>query len=350
MEIQKQSLLTALSTVRPGLASKDKGGLPQSTAFVFRDGRVQTYNDEVSVSCPVPELEELKGAVPAESLLGLLAKLPEDGELSLAVKEDGGEVLVQCGRIRAGLALQEEITLPLDQVSVGKKPRWQRLPEGFGEALRFTMYSCAKDLSLPILTCVHVRAEGLLEATDNFRVTSHLVPELTLKEDVLIPATSASLTNGQAFGEIFVGANGWVHFRDKETGTIFSCRTMAGEFPDLDKQAVLKVKGDPLTLPVSIGEMLDRVLVFSKRDFFLDERAEVTLTGKRLRIRAEGPDGWVEEEVNLRFKGRPCSFYVHPSFLRDMIPVTRSCIVGKDRLKFEGKNWSHVVALTEEAQ
>ena len=47
MKINRKDLIKVLKKVQPGLASQEI--IEQSGAFVFTDGRVFTYNDEIAV-------------------------------------------------------------------------------------------------------------------------------------------------------------------------------------------------------------------------------------------------------------------------------------------------------------
>ena len=65
MKVNKEKLRQALEIVRPGLANKEV--IEQATSFAFMDGRVVTYNDEISISHPVEGIE-IEGAVKADQL------------------------------------------------------------------------------------------------------------------------------------------------------------------------------------------------------------------------------------------------------------------------------------------
>ena len=71
MKIKRAELLSTLTALRPGLASKEI--IEQSTSFIFSDGRVVTYNDEVAVQHPVDL--DIIGAVQGKELFALLNKL-----------------------------------------------------------------------------------------------------------------------------------------------------------------------------------------------------------------------------------------------------------------------------------
>ena len=74
MRINREELLHQLETVAPGLSQK--AIIEQSNCVVFQDGKVQTFNDEVS--CCTDCCLKITGAVKAKALLELLRKLSED--------------------------------------------------------------------------------------------------------------------------------------------------------------------------------------------------------------------------------------------------------------------------------
>ena len=72
MKINKVELQEALEKVKPGLASREL--IEQSTSFAFMGDRVVTYNDEISISHPVKNLD-VTGAVKAQTLYAFLNKI-----------------------------------------------------------------------------------------------------------------------------------------------------------------------------------------------------------------------------------------------------------------------------------
>ena len=212
--MKKQDLLTALETVKPGLASKEM--IEQSTSFAFMNGQVVTYNDEISLSHPIPDLE-IKGAVQAEELYKLLNRLKED-EIEVEIKKN--ELRLESGNTKAGLTLQQEIKLPLEEI--GETGKWKILPENFLKHVRFAMTCCSRDMSRPVLTCVHISKEGLIEGSDSLRITRcQLEGEMPVKT-FLLPV-SASVEVVKLEPTKVAEGDGWIHFKTDE-GTILSCR------------------------------------------------------------------------------------------------------------------------------
>ena len=336
MQINKKNLQEALEIVRPGLANKEV--IEQSTSFAFINDRVVTYNDEISISHPVKGLE-LEGAVLADRLYAILNKLKQD-EIDLTVHEN--EIHIASGRTRVGLTLQQEIKLPLDN-EIAKRGKWKSLPENFLRFVSFAMSACGKDMSHPILTCIHVNKEGFIEASDNLRIVRCELGEEMPVKTFLLPATSAVNVVKLQPTKVAEGA-GWIHFQT-ETDTIISCRIYEGTFPNIS--SFLKVEGTRVVFPRTTDEVLDRAIIFAKRDHILDESVDVMIENKRLKIHSADVTGWFDEEVNIHHEGETLQFSITPYLLRSILSETLGCTVSKNKLKFEGEGWIYITTLKE---
>jgi hypothetical protein len=343
MQINKKQLQDALTKVKPGLANKEI--VEQSTAFAFTQGRVVTYNDEISISHPIEGME-LEGAIQADNLYKFLSKVPdkEDKEgkpipIEAILKDN--EIVLTFGRAKAGLTLQSEIKLPLNE-DIAQKGKWKTLPHNFPKYLGFAMSSCSKDMSKPVLTCVSVTAGGFLYASDNCRLTKCDLKEEMPTKDFLLPATAALEVVKLNPIKIAEG-KGWVHFKTEED-TIISCRIMEDEdFPAIDKHLI--VKGVQLILPKMLTEVLDRAMVFAKREHTLDESVEVLIEDQKIQLSAKSDSGWFKEDANIRYQGDPISFMITPYLLRGIMAETQACTLSKDKIKFEGDDWQYVTLL-----
>lgn len=334
MKINKAELQTALEIVKPGLANKEI--IEQSTSFAFNAGRVITYNDEIGISHPIKGLD-IQGAVEADKLYSLLSRITMD-EIDIDISET--EVILQAGKGRAGLPLQQEIKLPLEEIKVKKD--WKESPDKFIEALKFVLFCCSSDMSVPVLTCVHITNTGILEACDNFRAIRHHIPKMEITP-FLLPATSAKELIRHKPTYIAI-TEGWVHFKTRE-GTIFSCRVFQEKYMDIT--ILFKVdKKMEIKLPSTLPEILSRAHVFAEQDFLLDEQVHIEIANNKMKVRGEGDRGWWEEETNIRYKESiPLCFSINPSFLQDSINKIKHCFIGKDKMLFEGEDWEHILAL-----
>ncbi len=200
-----------------------------------------------------------------------------------------------------------------------------------------------------MLTCVHVTSTGFIEASDNYRITQcDMRAELQVK-DFLSPATSASQVVKMTPPPIEVAeGKGWIHFKN-ENGTIMSCRIIAETYPNISK--FLKVDGKRLTLPKTIEAVLNRASVFYQRDHDLDEIVYISLKENRLKVQAESRAGetigWFKEEVNIEYEDEPFTFAITPYLLTNILKETGGCIMGENRLRFEGDGWIYITLLRE---
>ncbi len=336
MKISKSELVNALEIVRPGLANKEV--VEQSTSFAFMDGRVVTYNDEISVSHPLPS-SSLEGAVKAEELYQLLNKTKAD---HLQAVITGSELRLRAGKSKAGILLQQEVRLPLTEL--GEKGKWELCPKELKGAMEFAAFSCSSDQSKPILTCVHVSQSGTVESSNNLSITRYQLKKELPIGSFLLPAKSARQLLSHNFKEMAEG-EGWVHFKT-EAGTVFSCRVFDDDYPDVSP--FLAVEGTVIPLPKELKEILDRAQIFSESGTGAEGWVSVRLEDGKISVRGEGEAGWYEEFAQVEYKEDPVNFSVSPSLLKLILIRNPTCILGGNCLKFQGQDWEHVIALYAE--
>jgi DNA polymerase III sliding clamp (beta) subunit (PCNA family) len=335
--MKKEELLKALEIVKPGLTNRDI--IEQSNSFAFVNGRVVTYNDEISLSHPVEGLT-ITGAVKAEELHQLLRKIKKD-EVEIVVTDK--EITLTAGRAKAGLTLQQEIKLPIE--AIGTHGDWQKIPEDFMKALKFAMAACGHDSSQAVLTCVHVNENGFVEGSDNYRVTRYKLAKKLSVGSFLIPATSVKEVIKINPTEIAEG-EGWIHFRTA-SDTILSCRILGDAYPDT--APFLKVKGTEITFPKTIKDILDRAAVFAKQSDAVNEEVAVTLDNKRITLGSQSETGWYNEEANSSYEGEKVEFSIVPYLLRDILDETQVCLYNGSMLKFTGECWEYATAIIEKS-
>ncbi len=338
MKINKAELQAALEKVKPGLSTKEI--ISQATHFAFMGDRVVTYNDEISVSCLVPNLN-LTGAVPANELHNYLGRV-QAAEIEMEITEH--ELQLTAGKSKAGLVLHSEVTLPLEEL--GQQTGWQKIPDGLVDAIAFCRFSCSRDMSRPVLTCIHVSNNGFVQSCDNYRITK--CEFLQTKNPIntfLMPATSAQELIKHDVQNICF-STGWAHFRTVDKAVTFSCRLFDDNYPDTT--AVLSM-GNPveIKLPKKLGEMLQRAEVFAKAEFDAGALVDITLADRKMVVSAENASGWFKEESPVRYTGTPITISVNPAFVQDMLSRTAACSIDNTKMQFVGDGWAHVVSLTE---
>jgi hypothetical protein len=334
MIINKQQLQEALEIVKPGLANKEL--IEQSTSFAFVGGRVVTYNDEISISHPVPGLE-LEGAIEADNLYKFIKRVKGD-EIDLTVT--GKEVLLTSGKAKAGFTLQTEIKLPLKE-EITNKGKLKNLPEKFVKQLNFSMIAFTRGISRGVLICAHVNKEGFIESADGYRLVHCELGEEMPVNTFLIPVNSAAEMLRLNPVQIAEG-KGWMHFKTEE-GTVISCRLFSeDEFPN--SNALISIKGERFVFPETTLEVLQRAMVFSKRDRLLEENVDILIQNNRLTVEAKSDTGWFKEEINFKHP-ETLLFSITPYLLVNILEETKECQMTGDKIKFQGEDWVYVSRL-----
>ena len=335
MKINRAELVEALEIVKPGLALNTN--IDQATSFAFINGKVITYNDEVSISHPIEDIG-IFGAVEASVLYKYLGKLKQE---EIEVKSEEKEIIITAGRSTAGFALQSTLRIPIDIISE-EKSNWETLPGNFCEALEFASGACSKS-SIDEMDSVHVHKSGFVEGTDGFKVAHFMLGQELLVDTFLLPSTSAIKVVRLEPDQIAF-TEGWVHFKC-ESGTEISCRILTEEFPDT--AAILKVEGREIQLPKVFDVAVDRAMVFAKRQNALEEIITIQLDKNRLTLSAKSETSRFEEVLNVRYTDEKIKMFVTPSLLKDILTKTQICEITEDKLIFKGENWIYITMLRE---
>jgi hypothetical protein len=329
----REELLSKLELVQPGLATRET--IEQSGCFVFRDGCVHTYNEEIAcrMLCDI----DLVGAVSAQPLLDILRKLTEETiEIGVDASKEG-YLIIRGKRKEAGIVCESVVNLPIE--SVEKPEKWRPLPASFLEAINLVQHCASSDDSKFKLTCIHVHPK-YLESCDNVQAmrvrldTGFSKPVLmrrdSVKHLVLLGVVSVSETDS------------WVHFQTT-SGLIFSCRRFVEDFYPLDK--VFGVTGAKVVLPKGLSEASEKAAIFT-RDDVGDKNMSVSLKRGHVRIEGTGAMGYYTERRKLKYSGPEMSFNIAPAMLTDISTKYREAEVATDKLIVRGGKWIYVSVLS----
>jgi len=337
MLVNKSNLQEALGIVKPGLAKKEV--LEQSTSFAFLKNRVIAFNEDFCISHPVKGIR-LKGAVETDKLYQLLAKIKQE-EIDFEVESTDGAgennlLIIKAGKIRAGLSLHSVVKLPLEE-EIMDRGDWNPLPELFLKLLSVCIPLSATKMSDPILTCIHVNKEGIIESSNNHCLMRCELSEQMPINTFLLPRESARLLITNNPTSISEG-KGWVHFKNDQ-GTVFSSRVFEGKFPDTT-MFFTGTNGIKLIFPRKILDMINRGEVFNS------ESIELSIKNKILTLKAKTEIGWFQEKSNIPYEGT-FSFSITPQLLKNILTETRHGQHTKNTLIFTGENWKYVTTFIQ---
>ena len=337
MKLERKKLLDVLKVVKLGLAKEDLVG--QSSSFVFTGETVHTFSDEIMISHPLET--EFTGAVEGKELHDILSKMKEE---QVNVEVVDGELLIKGKKRKAGIRMYEASDLPENMADSVSKLKWKKLPANFIEQAKRAMFCVSKSSALLTLTCIHCK-DDIVESCDNMRML-RCEMKGSLDDELLIP--------GNVVGELIKIApkdlkeyalkKNWIHFKLPD-GAIFSSRLIDGNFPDLDR-ILEDDKGKTVSFPKELKSILDKAAVFtSSQEGESGELVEISFDKDSFTLKGEGNTGWYEEEGEVEYKGKLFSFHVNINFLKEIAGSMDKAIVGKDKLRLEGKGFTHVVVL-----
>lgn len=329
--MKTQELLEALTTVKPGLSNKEI--IEQSTNFAFFGDKIVTYNDEISISYPMPDLG-IEGSVKAEELYKFLNKVKAE-EIDITQKED--KIYLKAGRSKVTLTTKE---IKLDLSEVQGKRKWKKIPEDLMSAVEFVAFAASKDSSIPILSCAHVK-DGYVEATDRYRIVKH---DTTENSEFFLPLDVLPVLKKVQPTKICI-QDQWIHFKN-EQNVVVSTRTITGDYPDTSEFFIKE--GKELVLPKKTKEIVDRACVFPMAEFEYDKQLTVIIDTKgKLTIKAESEYAKFEESTKMSYKDAKIKFKIVATAFQEILEKDDfTLLFGEDKLQFEGPDWSYVTPIT----
>jgi len=340
MKIAGDILRKRLMEVTPGLDDKDR--VEQSSKFAFRDGRVVTFNEEITCSAESPFGDEVEGAVSSRPLLELLGRLKEGGKVIVTTPESGKQLDIQIGKKeRVRLSMDAEILLPLDAIETPDEDDWRKLPDGFMEALGVVLKSVSKDDANFQLSCVHFHPE-FLEACDNYQLLRWAM-DAGVSDSCLVRGRSLSKLLQSDVTDI-AESPAWLHFRKAGTSFVMSIRRWCEESRNLD--AVLKCDGEKVKLPEGLAEIASRAAIFSGDDFANAANMRIDLKKGSMRVRSQNAEGLYENVIDLEYVGSPLSFCIAPSLLIEIARRSNEGVIDGSKMKIETDQFQYVVSLT----
>jgi len=324
-KISRDKLQDILQRASAGIAKREV--VEQSNCFVFKDGKVMTFNDEVATSSE--SCLDIEGAVQAEPLLALLAKLSEE-EIDVEVVEGGLQIK---GRNKKSIIrMESEVLLPIEGIEDPGK--WKKLPTNFLDALDTAVSCCSKSESHFILTCVCI-ADGYVAASDDYQIlcyeldTGLKTTSLIRRESVLkilpLEPVKWSVTND------------WVHFCTKDE-LVISCRRYVEEYPDVMPH--LDVDGVEAKMPKGMEDALDKAKIFTSEDPV--GYVSVMLMKDKLRLEGRGPAGWYKEQKKVDYDGESTSFKIDPKLLLEIARRSDVCTIGEGKIRVDAGKFVYI--------
>jgi len=337
VRVTRTELLQQLESVSPGITASPL--VEQSSCFVFRNGRVFTFNDEVACKAKTSLPPTLEAAVSAQPLLNLLRKM-EDDVVKVGVFGGVFHVRGKGTRSRSGITTEKTILLPIQTVE--KPTEWKELPPDFTEAVTIVQECAGKDESQFVITCIHIHPKWL-EACDRFQLTRYRVATgfskpTFIRRDSLRHVLGLDMTH-------FAETEKWIHFKNP-TGLVLSVRQYTEDmnYPSVGQWLKTSDGAKATVLPKGLGGAADKAEIFSsetkEKNYLL-----VSVKDNVIQVRGQGDSGFHEEEKPIIYTGAPIQFTIAPKLLIELTKRYVECEISPDRLRVDGGKFVYVTTV-----
>lgn len=340
-KIGREDFVNRLTAVQPGLASRDI--VEQSTSFVFHNGMVKTFNEELYCECPSGLPKDLSGAVVAKPLMNVLSKM--DDEFMEVDTADPRKLVLKAGPRTLKLAMDPDIRLPLDKVEAPGE--WKPLPGSFLDALLLTHDCAGRDEDEFVLTCVHMTDE-YMEASDTAQVARYRLKSGIAKGKPVLARRRAVTALPTIDLSHLSQTDKWLHLRNGD-GLRVAVQNHAGEYTYPTQKAAffLEGAGKPIELPKSLVRALDRAAVISAENPDADYVHMELRPGKGLRVKGVAGDSLYAEVKKVKYDGPQLAFAVSPKLMQRIVKEYTSCQITKDKLIVDGDQFRYCAALED---
>lgn len=337
VRVHREEFLHVLESIQPGLTPKDE--VDQSSCFIFDQGLVVTYNDEVCCRMKSPLGEEVQGAVKAKKFMDFLSKLPEDDIQIEAVR--GGMEITTDRRRNALFLMEGDIH---SKYGLIERPKdWKKLPKDFCEAVG-VVQECAREKGGQFThTMIHVHPD-YIEASDDFELCRWTM-KTGFEKELLLRKSCVRHINSLAMME-YCETKNWVHFRNEDRLEL-ACRRY--EDPYFDYTPHLKVDGVPTTLPKGFVDETKIGVIFASEGKD-DTKVEIEMCSGKTRLIGTGAIGkYTSPWRKTSYEGDSFSFFISPGMLSSIADKYNECVLGKRMLFITSDKWVYVALLTAPA-
>lgn len=331
--VNRAELVAVLGMVAPAVAANGEQ-VTQGDCFIFSDGKVVAFNDDMSVSHPCAC--HLVGAVKAQEFMTLLSRYKAE---VVNIDQKEGEVVIHTKDGTSGVVFSPTNSDITDAIT--QPTKWYKLPSGFCAALLVSSKVCDLNSNVPIQSNVYVSGETCW-ATDNYQI---LVAKMggEVKKPMFIGAGFAK--HIVKYEPIEYGlSDGWAHFRN-DAGVIISVRTVevaSGE--DLNVDFAIK-KGAKLAVTGDYGESIQRLRAVAGDETEVD----IKIRNGILHLKVKGQFGWVHEKLKATCPVE-AAFRLHVFVLEQALAKSSTMMFDDKSIYIDGENFQYgALCLEEEA-
>ncbi len=329
VKINRTEFLQSLARVEAGLSPR--AFIDQSDCYVFDQGWVSSFNDEICCRAKSGLPADFTGAVHAKPLKDALGAMTAD---EVKIDFSGKRLEISAGRERIGIRMEREIVLPVDEVT--SPERWEVLPSDFSSAIDKVIDAAGTNDEEFLSVCVHIHPDWV-EATDRkqmcrYRIATGVTDSFLVRAKSVAHMIKLDVTKVGQTDE-------WVHFRNKSV--IFSCRRHVENYFDLS--GVFDFRGEPAKLPRGGDHAATLAGTFCEgKD---NDKVLVSLKPGKMTVRGEGSYGYGECDLDMEYDGEDLTFRLAPQMLTKLVKETVDCELDGSKLCVRGDKWTYLTVL-----
>ena len=320
MIVNKKEFLTLLKKLKIGISTR--GYIQSSDCYIFTKEGLTTFNDDICAHTFFDYRGPCeKVGVPHKELFDLVSRITTD-EFDMEFTEE--ELHISTKRIHSKIKLEKNPSIPIEQVlSSGIDINFLysfKENEDLTDGIKACVETVSNDDLEVVLGCVHFHKNGI-ESTNKFEIT-RIKKNLNIFPDddeygILIPGNFVKDICSFTIEQLALTQDGtWLWMMDEDGFTVY-CRSVRASYLDVDRifKKTDRTENTEITLPETILEVLERILVFSKEEKKIHERVSFEISNGSLTVNSYNQRGNITEKVRIRYDGPPFSFAANPHSL-----------------------------------
>ena len=326
MKVRKTELLALLNLCSYGLDNTD------STDVIFDNNLLFTYNENVYISVDFKSPFSCK--VSADYFTKIV-KTASD-EFDIILKNDN-MVLTFEDKSKA-----EIITNDLQNTFKSDIPKtFKTLPANFLQAIKQTLFTCNRDISMSSFTCLHLDKE-YITSCDNARIT-RMNFTTPIEDAFLFRCFEAQKLLSSKFEPVgYAITDNFIHFKN-QAGFVFSC--IRPTFDALDLSPFFGKTGEDITFPETMADSIKRAAVFATDDLNT-QSINVVINKNKIKMNSHNNYGKFTSNLIADYDKAEIKFSINPTFFLDVLNVFDGASITEDKIYFSNKDLTHIISLT----
>lgn len=342
IKVNKADIIDAMKVCSPGV-SKGKSPIKGADTFTFKDGIVYSFNDDISVSVPIP-CQKLNGSVKAEEALKLFTKL-RTHEVEISVRENYWKI--KSGNTEARLKLYSENCLDrIESLDIDNLDMHE-IPYNFSQALS----TCSLLKNKSKLEGIAISG-GMMFSSDFERMSFYqlatAMPEFWIGE-----IACKSLTKLRDITHYAITSR-WAHFKTSDNA-YFSVRLIPCViYPFIEMTEIYKEHRDLYGVDASLNDFpadmkgaVERVAAITDT-YETQPLIELTFDSDGITLNGDGPAGKISEKLLFT---EPFQYEVHAEalmtadFLKEAVSKSSRFFFTEDcRLVVVGESFLQIIS------